>query len=417
MPFASRLGSIHLVESGVTMRFIFMSEGETLPGHTHEHRYRELVDEVLLAEEVGFDAFGTSEQHVAIGTATTSAPEVIYPYLMALTTRIRFIHLVTLLPTRINHALRVAERLATEDILSNGRVELGVGRGNTTLALRAFEVDPTENKAQLIEGLEVIRRALHNDVFSYVGEHYKIPPRSLVPRGIQLPYPPISMAAGSPDSVRKAAELGIGAIVGGFYLGFDFLESMLRIYDDALDGATHSYPLQAEKLVAVGGGMHCAETRDEAFKWARHLKETVGLSTDAYDRLSKLSADYQYMGAVKNIDFDDERYMFEDSSGFIVGDPDDCVAQVQRFVDLGADAIVMRIDGLPHRELMKSIELFGKYVIPKFKNPRAVVRPADAVLTDIRAARPAHYAELESFEKTITQGNSAMQVATVGDAR
>jgi alkanesulfonate monooxygenase SsuD/methylene tetrahydromethanopterin reductase-like flavin-dependent oxidoreductase (luciferase family) len=399
------------------MRFIFMSEGETLPGHTHEHRYRELVDEVLLAEEVGFDAFGTSEQHVAIGTATTSAPEVIYPYLMALTTRIRFIHLVTLLPTRINHALRVAERLATEDILSNGRVELGVGRGNTTLALRAFEVDPTENKAQLIEGLEVIRRALHNDVFSYVGEHYKIPPRSLVPRGIQRPYPPISMAAGSPDSVRKAAELGIGAIVGGFYLGFDFLESMLRIYDDALDGATHSYPLQAEKLVAVGGGMHCAETRDEAFKWARHLKETVGLSTDAYDRLSKLSADYQYMGAVKNIDFDDERYMFEDSSGFIVGDPDDCVAQVQRFVDLGADAIVMRIDGLPHRELMKSIELFGKYVIPKFKNPRAVVRPADAVLTDIRAARPAHYAELESFEKAITQGNSAMQVATVGDAR
>ncbi|MFC3242541.1 LLM class flavin-dependent oxidoreductase [Gordonia humi] len=86
------------------MRFIFMSEGETQPGHTHEHRYRELVDEVLLAEEVGFDAFGTSEQHVAIGTASTSAPEVIYPYLMALTSRIRFVHLVTLLPTRINHA-------------------------------------------------------------------------------------------------------------------------------------------------------------------------------------------------------------------------------------------------------------------------------------------------------------------------
>ena len=87
------------------MRFIFMSEGETAPGHTYEHRYRELIDEVLLAEKVGFDAFGTSEQHVAIGTATTSAPEVLYPYLMALTSRIRFIHLVTLLPTRINHAL------------------------------------------------------------------------------------------------------------------------------------------------------------------------------------------------------------------------------------------------------------------------------------------------------------------------
>jgi alkanesulfonate monooxygenase SsuD/methylene tetrahydromethanopterin reductase-like flavin-dependent oxidoreductase (luciferase family) len=402
-----------------------MSEAETAPGHTHEHRYRELIDEVLLAEEVGFDAFGTSEQHVAIGTATTSAPEVIYPYLMALTNRIRFMHLVTLLPTRINHALRVAERLTTEDILSNGRVELGVGRGNTTLALRAFEVEPTENKAQLLEGLEVIRRALHNDVFSYVGNHYKIPPRSLVPKGIQHPYPPISMAAGSPDSVRMAAQLGIGAIVGGFYLGFDFLDNMLRIYDDSLEGATHEYPLQAQKLVALGGGMHCAETRDEAVKWARTLTETVALSTDAYERLSKLSSDYQYMGAVKNLDFSDEKYMLEESSGFLVGDPDDCVAQVQRYADLGADALVMRIDGLPHKELMKSIELFGKYVIPKFKNPRAVVRSPEAILTDIRAARPAHYAALEDFqrepngpENTTNQSHSIFEeTVKIGEAR
>lgn len=395
------------------MRFIFMSEGETPPGASYEHRYRELVDEVLLAEEVGFDAFGTSEQHVAIGTATTSAPEVMYPYMMALTSRIRFVHLVTLLPTRINHALRVAERLATEDILSNGRVELGVGRGNTTLALRAFEVSPSENKSQQLEGVEVIRRALHNDVFSFVGEHYKIPPRSLVPRGIQRPYPPIHMATGSPESVRAAAELGIGAIVGGFYLGFEFVENMIRVYDEALASATHTYPLQAERLVVVPGGMHCAETREEARTWARRLKDTVALSTDAYDRLSKLSSDYQYMGAVKHLDFNDERYMFEDSSGFIVGDPDDCVAQVQRYADLGAESLVMRIDGLPHQELMKSIELFGKYVIPKFKNPRGIARTPEAILADIRAARPAHYAEREEFEKNmhlrepVTSGASA----------
>ncbi|MFE5126291.1 LLM class flavin-dependent oxidoreductase [Streptomyces sp. NPDC056669] len=122
-----------------------------------------MVEEVLLAERVGFDAFGSSEQHVALGTASVSAPEVLYPYLMALTSRIRFIHLVTLLPTRMNHALRVAERVATEDILSNGRVELGTGRGNTTLALRAFEVDPSENKSQWREGVELIRRAFLDD--------------------------------------------------------------------------------------------------------------------------------------------------------------------------------------------------------------------------------------------------------------
>lgn len=401
------------------MRFIFMSEGETAPGHTYEHRYRELIDEVLLAEKVGFDAFGTSEQHVAIGTATTSAPEVLYPYLMALTSRIRFIHLVTLLPTRINHALRVAERVATEDMLSNGRIELGVGRGNTTLALRAFEVSPAENKSQQLEGVEVIRRALHNDVFSFVGEHYKIPPRSLVPKALQSPCPPIHMATGSPESVRQAAELGIGAIMGGFYLGFGFIEGMLRIYDEAVASATHTYPLQAHRSVVVAGGMHCAETREEARTWARGLKETVGLSTDAFERLSKLSSDYQYMGAVKDIDFNDERYMFEDSANFIVGDPDDCIAQVQRFADLGVETLVMRIDGLPHKELMKSIELFGKYVIPHFKNPRGIARTPDAILADIRAARPAHYTEREEFENTMHQNEPAIAGAGAGagDAR
>ncbi|MFC3242543.1 LLM class flavin-dependent oxidoreductase [Gordonia humi] len=135
--------------------------------------------------------------------------------------------------------------------------------------------------------------------------------------------------------MRAAAELGVGAIVGGFYLGFEFIENMLRIYDDALAGATHTYPLQAEKIVAVAGGMHCADTRDEALRWARSLTDTVALSTDAYQRLAKLSSDYQYMGAVKDVDFTDENYMFNDSAGFIVGDPDDCVAQVQRFADLG----------------------------------------------------------------------------------
>ncbi|RZK73500.1 MAG: LLM class flavin-dependent oxidoreductase, partial [Rhodococcus sp. (in: high G+C Gram-positive bacteria)] len=94
---------------------------------------------------------------------------------------------------------------------------------------------------------------------------------------------------------------------------------------------------------------------------------------------------------------------------------EDCVAQVQRFADLGADSLVMRIDGLPHKELMKSIELFGKYVIPKFKNPRAVVRTPEAILDDIRTARPAHYAELEAFESA--QKETTGNTVEVGEAR
>ncbi|MEU5927732.1 LLM class flavin-dependent oxidoreductase, partial [Streptomyces antimycoticus] len=119
-----------------------------------------------------------------------------------------------------------------------------------------------------------------------------------------------------------------------------------------------------------------------------------------YERLSKLSKDYAYMGAVKDIDFNDEEYMFERSQGFMVGDPEHCIEHVQRYADMGVEALVLRVDSLPHDQLMRSIELFGKYVIPRFKHPRNVVRSADDVLAEIRAARPAHEEALRQFNDT-----------------
>ncbi|MEV6980313.1 LLM class flavin-dependent oxidoreductase [Sphaerisporangium sp. NPDC051017] len=278
------------------------------------------------------------------------------------------------------------------------------------VALRAFEVDPSDNKSQWREGVELIRRAFLEDPFSFVGEHYKIPPRSLVPKPLQAPYPPISAAAGSPSSVETAAAMGIGAIMGGLFLGFDLVENMVKLYDERLAATDHPYPITPRKMVAVSGGMHCAETTARARREAKPLFEMVKLSTGAYERLSKLSKDYAYMGAVKDVDFDDEEYMFEHSQGFIVGDPDHCIEQVRRYADMGVDALVLRVDSLPHDQLMRSIELFGKYVIPHFKHPRNVVRSADDVLADIRAARPAHEEELRRFQSKHNLENAAEEV-------
>ncbi|SHL53815.1 Flavin-dependent oxidoreductase, luciferase family (includes alkanesulfonate monooxygenase SsuD and methylene tetrahydromethanopterin reductase) [Pseudonocardia thermophila] len=386
------------------MDFIFLSEADTPPGMSTATRYQELVEEVLLAEKVGFDYFGTSEQHVPLGTATTSAPEVLYPYLMALTSRIKFIHLVTLLPVRMNHALRVAERVATEDIVSNGRIELGTGRGNTTLALRAFEVDPKKNKSEWREGIEVIRRAFTQEVFSFVGEHYKIPPRSLVPRPIQYPHPPISVAASGPDSHLEAGKLGIGVLSATFFLGFEYSKRVLQMYEEAFDSTEHVYPAFKRKMVSLGGGMVCADTTAEARKKVDPVIEGLKVQTGAYELLSKLSADYAHMGAIKNVDLDDKEYLLNDSASFIVGDPDACIEQVRRYEEYGVEALIMRIDGMPFEDRMRSIELFGKYVIPHFKKGTSIVRPADDVLREIRAKREAHEAELATFLEREAKG-------------
>ena len=390
------------------MRFCFLTECDSHPGTTHSARYWELVDEVLMAEKVGFDLFGASEQHFAIGGATVSAPETLFPYLMALTTRIRFLHAVALLPKNFNHPLRVAERIATEDILSHGRVELGTGRGNTPLALRAFEVSPEENKSQWDEGIDLIRAAFLNDPFMFEGQHYKVPPRSLVPKPVQRPHPPLSVAATSPATHEQAARKGIGVISFASFMGFEYTRNALRLYDETFDASSHDFPVNRHKAALVGGGMHCAETTEHARREMAPALAYAALAVGGYDRLSQLSSDYAYMGAVKNVDFGNTDYLLNESAGFVVGDPDECIRQIRVFEELGIETLVMRIDSLPHEQLLRSIELFGKYVIPHFQNPEAVVRPAEDVLEQIRAQRPIHEERLRQLaEDTAPAGQTA----------
>ncbi len=383
------------------MRFGFISEAETQPGMTHRHRYLELIDEFLLAEKAGFDLIGTSEQHFAIGGISVSAPETLYPYMMALTSRIRFIHAITLMPKNFNHPLRVAERLATEDILSNGRVELGTGRGNTTLALRAFEVGVDENKSQWSEGVDLLRTAFLNDPFHFEGEHYRVPPRSLTPRPVQYPHPPISVAATGPDTHRQAGEKGIGVISSSSFMGFEYLKNALSIYDEAFHATEHKmYPTYGKAAMIFGTAI-CLDTMDEALKYVEPAVEYAKNALGAYDRLSKLSQDYAYMGAVTGVDFHDRKFMLNDSAGFIVGDPAECIKHVQRYKDLGIDTLLLRIDSIPHHVIMKTIENFGKYVIPHFREPHAIVKSANDALNEIRAMRAQHEEGLRRLEERI----------------
>jgi len=388
------------------MKFGFITEGDTKPGTTHYTRYHELVEQVMLAEKVGFDTFGASEQHLAIGGASTSAPEIIYAYIMALTTRIRFAHAIVLLPLRFNHPLRVAERIATLDIMSHGRMEAAMGRGNTMLALHAFEVSPDDNRAQQLEAIDVIRTAFLDDPFSFVGEYYKIPPRSLVPKPVQYPHPPLSLAATSPDSHTLAAEKGIGAVSFANFSGWDVLVKNLGVYDRVFDETEHTIPTQRNKSVLVSG-LICAETMAEAREEFLPVLDYVKLAVHAYDRLATSTDDYAYMKDIKqNVDENvmDVDYMLNESASFVVGAPEDCIEQVRRFEALGIDELWLRIDTGEHDEMLRTIERFGKYVIPHFKSPHAVVRTPEDVIGDIRAMRDAHYARLAEFEESVRDG-------------
>jgi alkanesulfonate monooxygenase SsuD/methylene tetrahydromethanopterin reductase-like flavin-dependent oxidoreductase (luciferase family) len=392
-------------EGTARMKFGFMSEADPRPGQTYAQRYRDLIDQVILAEKVGFDVFGVSEQHFALSVASVSAPECLFSYMFAKTTRIRFRHAITLLPYRINHPLRTAERIATEDILSDGRIELGTGRGNTTLALKAFGVSPDENKEQSEEALDLIMTALSQDPFTFEGKYFQIPKRSIIPKVIQRPHPPIWSAAMSPDSVQSAAKRGLGVWATASDRGWKYLAEVVSGYKEAI-GKAAEQGVHVNNSCAVVASAHCAESKEIALRESKNaLVLSRKLSTTAYGKLAKLSRDYAYMQEIADIvdeKGDDLDYMLNESGSLIIGDPDDFIKSIKKYQALGVDEVWFRIDSLPHHKLMQSIELIGRYVIPQFKEPWNVVEDPEVIRQRILAARGEKDEKSDSDERAAT---------------
>ena len=189
------------------MKFGLMYEIQIPEPHypgLEKERYDQVLAQVDLADEVGFDYFWTVEHHFLTEFSHCPAPEVLYGAVSQRTKRIRIGHAVVLLPHQYNHPVRVAERAAVLDILSNGRVDLGTGRSTTLIEMDGFEVNPEETMAQWEEAISIIPKMWTEDPFSHEGQFFTIPPRSVIPKPVQSPHPPLWVACSQPESFRNA---------------------------------------------------------------------------------------------------------------------------------------------------------------------------------------------------------------------
>ena len=138
------------------MKFGLMYEIQIPEPHydgIEQDRYKQVMAQVALADEVGFAYFWTVEHHFLREFSHCSAPEVLYGAISQRTKRIRIGHAVALLPGQYNHPVRVAERAAVLDIVSDGRMDLGTGRSTTLIEMDGFQVDPEETRAQWEEAM------------------------------------------------------------------------------------------------------------------------------------------------------------------------------------------------------------------------------------------------------------------------
>ena len=226
---------------------------------TESDRYWEMMDQVVLAEELGLESVWMADHQFRTEWSHSSAPDVTLAAISQRTSRIRLGIAVAVPP--VQHPLHTAARVATLDILSKGRVDLGVGRSGYPYQMAAFGIDLEHATGMVDEALEIIPRAWTEGEFSYQGRHFKIPPREVHPKPVQQPHPPMWLGCSQEETFQKAGELGLGCLgmAGG---GPERLQNLVRIYREGIQRAQPVGKLVHDR-VSVSTVAFCGENRQK----------------------------------------------------------------------------------------------------------------------------------------------------------
>jgi alkanesulfonate monooxygenase SsuD/methylene tetrahydromethanopterin reductase-like flavin-dependent oxidoreductase (luciferase family) len=356
------------------MKFSLFYEMQ-LAGPTRETEARlfhDCVEQATLADALGYDCVWAVEHHGLYEYSHSSAPEVFLAFVAARTAQIRLGHGVTLLPQRYNHPIRIAERVAVLDVLSNGRVNWGSGKSGSLVEQGAFQVDRETLHEEWLEALRMIPRMWSLDVFSHSGRFFQIPPTQIVPKPVQLPHPPMFAACTKPESAAAVGKLGLGAL--NFAVGSDdYLADKIEGYRAAIAQAqpigqtvTNHFACTPATLVLADDEKACRY----GFRGARFFAESLARYYFSGERpVGKLAVPRGFLSEGDLADARRARNTPYHPMNALCGDAAFAREYVQRFVELGVDELicVMQMGTVPHELVMESIRTLGEKVIPHFR--------------------------------------------------
>jgi alkanesulfonate monooxygenase SsuD/methylene tetrahydromethanopterin reductase-like flavin-dependent oxidoreductase (luciferase family) len=354
------------------VRFVLLQELDVPGGEPPPpSRYPEVVVEALRAEELGFHSIALSEQHFNKTLSTSSAPESFLGYLAAKTAQVR-LRFASVVALPFNHPIRVAERVATLDVLSGGRIELGTARSNNPTTLKAFGINPADTRAMAREAVAVIKEALVRYPFEYHGEIYDIPPTTVNPRPVQQPHPPIHVSAASVETHTNAGRTGIGVMTGNSLPGgWEYMTESIAAYRAGQSEQSPETLGPGGATVDCAGALslvtHCSQDAAAARREAEELaSRALDLVASWFEGLAKQTTNYAALAPMREIvdRRHDLEFLIERSPYLTIGDPDLFVERCQRLADIGYDEFIVRVDGMGHEKNLQTIELLGKHVIP-----------------------------------------------------
>jgi alkanesulfonate monooxygenase SsuD/methylene tetrahydromethanopterin reductase-like flavin-dependent oxidoreductase (luciferase family) len=389
--FAFRAGH----QGETTMKFSIIYEAQMVDTSRKNEAqvFQDMVDEAVLAEEMGFDCIWSVEHHCLSQYAHLSAPESFLAFIAGRTTRIHVGHGVVCLPFKMNHPIKVAERIATLDLLSRGRLHFGVGKGGTVQETGAFDTPMELVTPQVDESMYMIPKMWMQEVFEHHSDLIDIPARPIHPKPFQDPHPLMYMACTREEALEIAGSRGLGALVLGFS-GPDEIAKKNAIYrkayanrkpEDQVGFRPHQHlaalcpavimnDKDKAKRVGTRGQRFFAESI--RYWYAGGDKPSVDdLDADAQIAVLNQAKDQivAYLGQEKIpvTDAATSNYHVEEDA---YGTVDQAIRYVERLEAAGADEILflVQMGTIPHEVTMETIRNIGKYLIPHFREKLAI---------------------------------------------
>jgi alkanesulfonate monooxygenase SsuD/methylene tetrahydromethanopterin reductase-like flavin-dependent oxidoreductase (luciferase family) len=332
-----------------------------------EHRLlQEALDQVELADRLGIDYAWEVEHHFLEEYSHSSAPEVFLAACSQRTRRIRLGHGIVLLPPGYNAPARVAERIASLDLVSNGRVDFGSGESSSLAELGGFGVPLASKRAQWREALEQICNMMVMEPYpGFEGEHFSMPCRNVVPKPLQKPHPPLWVACSNRDTIHLAARLGIGALT------FAFVDPA-----DARKWVGEYYEILKAECVPIGHSVNANIAMVTGFSCHENEAEARRRGEDGF-RFFGYGLGHHYIFGSHKPGRTNVWEAFEKARPGLpradnhrgIGTPDQLREHLAGFAEAGVDQVIFIQQGgrNRHEHICESLELFADRVMPGFK--------------------------------------------------
>lgn len=336
-----------------------------------EHElFEEVLEQISLAERVGFHSAWSVDHHLMSGHSHMPAPDVFFAAAAQRTRTMRFGTGVTVLP--LAHPIMTAERIAVLDQITGGRVEFGTGRGGHRRDYDAMQVPYGENRERWEESLDLILKAWTETEFTFSGRFFNVTePTTISPQPIQRPHPPVWVATLGPDTPAIIGKKGLNLLTFSFFQPLDAFADGIRKFREAAAQAGHD-PNQLKIGAAIP--VHVAETSKQARDDAARLLEWYMLSSIEIVRPAVMKKglpnNLKYMEKLFGMNLDKLTYDdFINNQRVVCGSPSECVEQLKPYVDLGCDLLLgmFEFGGGVHAKVMRAIQLYGEQVLPEVR--------------------------------------------------